>query len=74
MTKKRLVVFFSVFTILIVFLGLVSHFNGDGGLRKMVTLGGIYSVEPKGYDVVCFVEKSMGALSCLPNKNQLKVR
>lgn len=41
--------------------------NGDGGLRRMVTISGIYTVaDPGGYPVVCFVDKGSRAMDCLP--------
>lgn len=40
-------------------------FNGEGGFRRMVTMSGVYAVEPSGYNVVCFVDKSGGGISCL---------
>lgn len=42
-------------------------FNGAGGLRRMVTLSGIYTVaDPGGYPVVCFVDKGSRAMDCIP--------
>lgn len=42
--------------------------NGDGGLKRMTTLSGIYTVEPRGHEAVCFVERSSGSVSCLPKR------
>lgn len=42
---------------------------GDGGLKRMVTMSGIYAVcKPGGYDAVCFLDADSreGGLSCLP--------
>lgn len=40
--------------------------NGDGGFKRMTTMSGIYAVErPAGHDVVCFVERSSGAMDCI---------
>ena len=43
-----------------------TFFFGEGGLKRMTTISGIYAVEPNGYDVVCFVERSSGSIDCLP--------
>lgn len=49
----------------------VIAFMGDGTLQARFTLGGIYAVErPGNYPVVCFVEKSIGAMSCLQLNGQ----
>lgn len=42
---------------------------GDGALKRMTTIGGVYSVcKPDGYDVVCFLDadSDQGGLSCVP--------
>lgn len=53
--------------ILSIFIACAVSFNGDGGLRRMVTLSGIYTVaDPDGYPVVCFVDKGSRAMDCLP--------
>lgn len=43
--------------------------SGDGGLKRMTTLSGIYAVEnPGGWPVVCFADKSSpeGGIDCVP--------
>lgn len=41
--------------------------SGEGGVKRMITLGGIYSVaDPDGYPVVCFVDKQGGGMDCVP--------
>lgn len=52
----------------------VSFLFGDGGFQRMTTLSGIYAVErPSGYNVVCFVERSYGAMQCLPYSEVQKI-
>jgi len=43
--------------------------NGSGGLKRMTTLSGIYTVcQPGGYNVVCFADKGspQGGIFCIP--------
>lgn len=45
---------------------------GAGGLKRMVTITGIYSIcKPDGYEVVCFLDADgkEGGLFCLPLAN-----
>lgn len=51
------------------------QFMGAGGLKRMVTLTGIYAVcKPGGFDAVCFLDADSkdGGLSCLPLKDVSK--
>jgi len=42
---------------------------GDGALKRMTTIAGVYEVvHPGGYPVVCFVEASHGGVFCLTDK------
>jgi len=57
----------SIAVILAVIIPLLMVFSGEGGLARMTTISGIYAVDkPEGYPVVCFVDKSAGAMSCVP--------
>jgi len=57
-----------VFLIFLFMLGLITII-GPGAFERNTTLGGIYAVcKPRGYDVVCFGDKSGsdGGVSCVP--------
>ena len=59
-------VFFSLVGIITLVLHTVL---GAGGLKRMVTLSGVYSVcRPDNYDVVCFLDadSKSGGLACVP--------
>lgn len=68
MESVRIIKIIGVILIVIVVLWLIIHtVFGAGFFERIATIGGIYAVgKPEGYNVVCFVEKHGGAMSCLP--------
>lgn len=57
----------AIIVILLIAAIAASAMTGDGGIERLTTLSGIYAVEePGGHKgVVCFAERSSGAMSCL---------
>lgn len=46
---------------------------GSGGIERLTTLTGIYSVcKPDGYPAICFANKSGGGFSCVPYSGNCK--
>jgi hypothetical protein len=44
-----------------------SILSGDGGMKRMTTISGVYAVcTPGGYQVVCFMEKGNSGIDCMP--------
>ena len=70
---KFYVIIGSLVALLVIF-GFLSLFSGDGGLKRLTTISGVYTVEkPDGYNVVCFMEKGGNGMQCLPLTQVRKV-
>lgn len=58
----------AIATVLVI-AGVIYLCMGDGGLKRAMTLSGVYAVcKPGGYEAVCFLDSDSkeGGLSCLP--------
>lgn len=64
----RVLIIFPILLVLVFIGWATSPIMGTGGLRRMVTLTGVYPVcRPGGYEVVCFLDADSkeGGLFCM---------
>lgn len=65
--KHRVILITGCVTLLILIAGALYALSGEGSMERFTTIKGIYSVcKPNGYPAVCFGEKGVEGLSCVP--------
>lgn len=58
-----------------IFICLLLSACGDGAIKRMTTVAGIYAVNhPDGFPVVCFVEASHGGVFCVSDADMKAVK